>query len=160
MNQSVDEMPMPLDVRVARFMSCRLPGQPQMTHMGTSYLVRDLWQEVQHLRSVVDTMVKPQSDGPDYTLDDGAEENLTALANGAKYIVVSDPVTEQVFPLVDRRCFEHDQALIGHLPQLRLELNHLEWREMPAWYRGLYIWNENESKFKLDEQWRGCWGAT
>jgi hypothetical protein len=33
----------PLRERVMQFMSGRLPGQPIGMHMGTSYLVNDLW---------------------------------------------------------------------------------------------------------------------
>lgn len=36
--------------RVIQFMSLELPGQPRSMHMGTSYLVNDLWREVQRLR--------------------------------------------------------------------------------------------------------------
>lgn len=37
--------------RVLQFQMMELPGQPQMMHMGTSYLVHDLWQEVKRLEA-------------------------------------------------------------------------------------------------------------
>lgn len=39
-----------LEERVRQFELLQLPGQPQMMHMGTSYLVGDLWREVKKLR--------------------------------------------------------------------------------------------------------------
>ena len=39
-----------LQERVYQFGSLSLPGQPRMMHMGTSYLVNDLWNEVKRLR--------------------------------------------------------------------------------------------------------------
>lgn len=36
-----------LNERVNRFNMLALPGQPQGMHMGTSYLVGDLWRELQ-----------------------------------------------------------------------------------------------------------------
>ena len=40
--------------RVEKFRALQLPGQPMGMHMGTSYLVNDLWREVQHLRGLVE----------------------------------------------------------------------------------------------------------
>lgn len=39
-----------LETRVRQFEALELPGQPRMMHMGTSYLVNDLWAEVKRLR--------------------------------------------------------------------------------------------------------------
>ncbi|MCY0146158.1 hypothetical protein OEG84_24955 [Hoeflea sp. G2-23] len=39
--------------RVLKFQMLELPGQPMMMHMGTSYLVQDLWREVQSLRAAL-----------------------------------------------------------------------------------------------------------
>lgn len=39
-----------LKERVDKFNGLSLPGQPMAMHMGTSYLVNDLWREVQRLR--------------------------------------------------------------------------------------------------------------
>jgi len=36
--------------RVKKFNALELPGQPRTMHMGTSYLVNDLWAEVKRLR--------------------------------------------------------------------------------------------------------------
>lgn len=40
-----------LEKRVNQFSLLQLPGQPMAMHMGTSYLVNDLWREVRRLRS-------------------------------------------------------------------------------------------------------------
>jgi len=39
-----------LKERVDAFNRMQLPGQPPGMHMGTSYLVNDLWREVERLR--------------------------------------------------------------------------------------------------------------
>ena len=38
-----------LEERVRQFKSLQLPGQPMAMHMGTSYLVNDLWNEIKSL---------------------------------------------------------------------------------------------------------------
>ncbi len=40
-----------LQDRVNKFSALELPGQPQGMHMGTSYLVGDLWRAVQRLEA-------------------------------------------------------------------------------------------------------------
>lgn len=42
-----------LQTRVQQFNALELPGQPQGMHMGTSYLVNDLWREVFRLKSEI-----------------------------------------------------------------------------------------------------------
>ena len=42
-----------LEKRVRDFQSLKLPGQPMGMHMGTSYLVHDLWEEIKKLRERV-----------------------------------------------------------------------------------------------------------
>jgi hypothetical protein len=42
-----------LEERIALFRSLRLPGQPHSMHMGTAYLVEDLWREVRRLRALI-----------------------------------------------------------------------------------------------------------
>jgi hypothetical protein len=42
-----------LEDRVRKFNAIELPGQPFGMHMGTSYLVGDLWREVKRLRDLV-----------------------------------------------------------------------------------------------------------
>lgn len=39
-----------LEQRVRLFETLQLPGQPRMMHMGTGYLVGDLWEAVRELR--------------------------------------------------------------------------------------------------------------
>jgi hypothetical protein len=41
-----------LKSRVLQFDLLQLPGQPQGMHMGTSYLVHDLWERVQALEGI------------------------------------------------------------------------------------------------------------
>lgn len=41
-----------LETRVQQFQCMQLPGQPLGMHMGTSYLVNDLWSEVKRLRAL------------------------------------------------------------------------------------------------------------
>ena len=43
-----------LEKRVIDFRCLRLPGQPMGMHMGTSYLVNDLWMEVNRLREILE----------------------------------------------------------------------------------------------------------
>ena len=43
-----------LEKRVAQFHALKLPGQPVMMHMGTLYLIHDLWREVQRLRAALE----------------------------------------------------------------------------------------------------------
>lgn len=43
-----------LKERVRQFNLSSLPGQPMAMHMGTSYLVNDLWREVLRLRKCLD----------------------------------------------------------------------------------------------------------
>lgn len=40
-----------LETRVQKFQHLELPGQPMAMHMGTSYLVSDLWRELATLRA-------------------------------------------------------------------------------------------------------------
>ena len=39
-----------LEERVKKFRALELPGQPRMMHMGTLYLVEDLFRELEALR--------------------------------------------------------------------------------------------------------------
>jgi len=45
-----------LEKRIEQFNSLSLPGQPMSMHMGTSYLVSDLWKEILRLRTAGDVM--------------------------------------------------------------------------------------------------------
>jgi hypothetical protein len=45
-----------LEKRVQQFKTLQLPGQPIGMHMGTAYLVGDLWREVQRLRKIEDAL--------------------------------------------------------------------------------------------------------
>ena len=43
-----------LKERIMQFRTLSLPGQPMGMHMGTSYLVEDLWRAVKELKEQVD----------------------------------------------------------------------------------------------------------
>lgn len=47
------EEKMTLKERVDAFALMQLPGQPLMMHMGTSYLINDLWREIERLNAAV-----------------------------------------------------------------------------------------------------------
>lgn len=42
-----------IKTRVEQFNRLELPGQPRMMHMGTSYLVNDMWKELERLRKAI-----------------------------------------------------------------------------------------------------------
>ncbi len=46
-----------LEQRVRQFETLSLPGQSPMMHMGTAYLVSDLWREVRQLRALHSELV-------------------------------------------------------------------------------------------------------
>jgi len=49
--------------RVTKFHCLQLPGQPRSMHMGTAYLIEDLWKEVQKLREKIDKLcASPKED--------------------------------------------------------------------------------------------------
>jgi len=52
-----------LEERVHKFNALQLPGQPIGMHMGTSYLVNDLWREVKRLRDGFREIKKATVDG-------------------------------------------------------------------------------------------------
>lgn len=45
-----DERFKDLRARVCKYNMLQLPGQPELMHMGTSYLVSDLWGELQRAK--------------------------------------------------------------------------------------------------------------
>ena len=49
-----------LNKRVEQFNRLELPGQPRFMHLGTDYLVNDLWSEVQKLRKHIKEMQNPK----------------------------------------------------------------------------------------------------
>ena len=59
-----------LEERVRQFEMMRLPGQPMSMHMGTSYLINDLWREVKKLRGALDEIstMGPSDTGENATL--------------------------------------------------------------------------------------------
>ena len=59
-----------LEERVKQFEMMRLPGQPRAIHMGTSYLINDLWREVKKLRGALDEIATmgPPDTGENATL--------------------------------------------------------------------------------------------
>ena len=51
-DMNTEERFIDLQKRVTQFSLMELPGQPIGMHMGTSYLIDDLWQRVIHLYSL------------------------------------------------------------------------------------------------------------
>ena len=49
-----------LETRIRQFQMLQLPGQPQGMHMGTSYLVNDLWTEVKRLRGLLEFILQDE----------------------------------------------------------------------------------------------------
>ncbi len=45
-----------LEGRVRQFRAMSLPGQPMMMHMGTSYLINDLWSKIEELKTLCSEM--------------------------------------------------------------------------------------------------------
>lgn len=78
-----------LETRVHQFKRMELPGQKPMMHMGTAYLVGDLWREVQRLREALQeitgmTMDEPMrgvARGALRTTDDGTKPPLSPEPN-------------------------------------------------------------------------------
>ena len=71
-----------LEERVYKFNSLSLPGQPMGTHMGTSYLVNDLWREVKRLRGLTQRALDETTLCPEC----GVEQIVTHLPTCAHYV--------------------------------------------------------------------------
>jgi hypothetical protein len=67
---------------------------------------------------------------------------------------VTDPVTSAVYLVADRRA-------PGGMPlrpaYLWRELNHKEWELTDAWARGMYAWDEGQSKYLLRAEYHARW---
>lgn len=75
--------------RVAKFNLLQLPGQPMGMHMGTSYLVNDLWREIDRLRAE-NAALKMQLAEPPYRkefLRDDKKDTCLYLNNGEKVVL-------------------------------------------------------------------------
>ncbi len=55
-----------LEERVLQFAMLELPGQPRMMHMGTSYLVNDLWTELQRKDEDIRKALEGEADDWDW----------------------------------------------------------------------------------------------
>ncbi|KKN10932.1 hypothetical protein LCGC14_1031610 [marine sediment metagenome] len=55
-----------LEERVLQFSMLELPGQPRMMHMGTSYLVNDLWTELQRKDEDIRKALEGEADDWDW----------------------------------------------------------------------------------------------
>lgn len=64
-----------LEERVFKFNTLTLPGQPMGMHMGTSYLVNDLWREVKRLRGLTPRALDFAICAPEYhaSLDEAGD---------------------------------------------------------------------------------------
>lgn len=90
-----------LQERVEQFMMLRLPGQPMGMHMGTSYLVSDLWREVQQLRaaqllreSVKDDTPKSALQTCSWTRNDDEESSSYDTECGSGYFFIDGDLYE------------------------------------------------------------------
>ena len=61
MQNKAEDIMEDLEERVHKFKTLSLPGQPMSMHLGTSYLVSDLWREVQRLREQLEAAEHPHS---------------------------------------------------------------------------------------------------
>ena len=51
-----------LKQKVQDFNMLKLPGQPMMMHMGTSYLVNDLWKRIAELGEAIEEAISSEHD--------------------------------------------------------------------------------------------------
>ena len=73
-----------LATRVQQFVCMELPGQPRGMHMGTSYLVNDLWREVQRLRAGLTAIASMKREDLYYA--DGQPHDNAAAAYAAEIL--------------------------------------------------------------------------
>lgn len=69
-----DDTKQTLDERVMAFELLELPGQPPMMHMGTAYLVNDLWAEIKRLQTRTERLEK--------ALHEAVEDIQDAMSHG------------------------------------------------------------------------------
>lgn len=55
-NMSQEEKFVDLTDRMTKFHQLELPGQPRAMHMGTSYLVVDMWSYIKELRDEIEKL--------------------------------------------------------------------------------------------------------
>ncbi len=89
-----------------------------------------------------------------YRLEDG----LTVSPGDPWYFTSTDPIGGNIYWNVWRPDCPPDMT--EHLPRLRLELNHKEWEETPAEYRGMYNWLGAETKYRLRKPFQEAWCET
>jgi hypothetical protein len=85
-------------------------------------------------------------------LDEGLLENEIDPSDRGKYISMRSGGKF----IVNR--FEVPKDEWEHLPRLATELNQKEWSETVPEYQYLYIWDANDSKWKLEQLYRKHWG--
>jgi hypothetical protein len=85
-NTSIKE----LEKRVEQFRTLSLPGQPMSLHMGTSYLVSDLWAKVKELSDTraekwKDLLTRWTNDGMSHPeIDELTRETVEFLTKGSQ----------------------------------------------------------------------------
>lgn len=82
--------------RVNQFNAMKLPGQPMGMHMGTSYLVNDLWREVERLRAVA-----LQCDGCEAEITRIARRNTHSNTSSTASIAWNQAVSTMQAELID-----------------------------------------------------------
>jgi len=72
-----------LNERMQQFNRRELPGQPRGMHMGTAYLINDLWTEVQRLQAALDAANAERDAARNQMLDMAGEYNAMEAALNA-----------------------------------------------------------------------------
>jgi len=71
-------------------------------------------------------------------------------------LYISMPHSGKNYNIVNRN--KVDPIMWEHLPRQSNELNNKEYEELQPEYKGLFIWNENGSKWSMQERYRQNWG--
>lgn len=68
--------------RVTQFQMMELPGQPMMMHMGTSYLVSDLWRAVKDATETLEWVRANYASGATKEINERIDTALTRATGG------------------------------------------------------------------------------
>ena len=70
-----------IEERYRQFQVMELPGQPRSMHMGTSYLVNDMWAEIKRLRAALEKIAGSSADKLQAIHARNALDNIGASAD-------------------------------------------------------------------------------
>jgi len=80
-----------LQERVVKYNTLKLPGQPIGIHMGTSYLINDLWREVQRLRKeLAQDVIYPEEDRDEQSRCDKCGK-VMSFSDGTIFYIETEP---------------------------------------------------------------------